>query len=102
MPVKSLLFIYLAGFALCYSCHQGGSFHMTTLSFQGGEARHLLARLLDIPNLPEGVPTLEPKVLHQLVRHFGLEECGDILAMATPHQLTQIFDEDLWSSNRPG
>lgn len=41
-------------------------------------------------------------MLHQLVRHFGLEECGEVIALATTQQLTQIFDDDLWSSNKPG
>jgi hypothetical protein len=79
-----------------------GSFHMTTLAFEGGALRHLLARLLDSPDLAQVVPSLDPKVLHQLVRHFGLEECGAVIAFATTEQLTQIFDDDLWSSNTAG
>ena len=75
---------------------------MTTLAFDGGEPRHLLARLLDRPDLAEVVQSLDPKVLHQLVRRFGLEECGEVIALATPQQLTQIFDDDLWSSDTPG
>ena len=75
---------------------------MTTLAFDGGAPRHLLARLLDRSDLAQVVPNLDPKVLHQLVRRFGLEECGNIIALATAQQLTQIFDEDLWSSQTPG
>jgi hypothetical protein len=75
---------------------------MTTLAFEGGAPRHLLTRLLDTPNLAQVVQSLDPKVLHQLVRHFGLEECGEVIALATTQQLTQIFDDDLWSSDTPG
>ncbi len=75
---------------------------MTTLAFEGGAPRHLLARLLDRPDLAQVVQSLDPKVLHQLVRHFGLEECGEVIALATTQQLTQIFDDDLWSSDTPG
>jgi hypothetical protein len=77
---------------------------MTTLTFtfDGGEPRHLLARLLDTPDLAQVVPSLDPKVLHQLVRHCGLEECSEIIALATPQQLIQIFDDDLWRSDVPG
>jgi hypothetical protein len=75
---------------------------MTTLAFDGAEPRHLLSRLLDTPNLAEVVPALDPKVLHRLVRHCGLEECSAIVALATPQQLTQIFDDDLWRSDAPG
>ena len=75
---------------------------MTTLAFDAGGPRHFLARLLDTPNLAEVVQSLDPKVLHQLVRHFGLEECGEVIALATTQQLTQIFDDDLWRSDVPG
>lgn len=87
---------------MCYSSLTGDRPHMTTLAFQGGAARHLLARLLETPNLAQVVQSLDPKVLHQLVRHFGVEECGEVIALATTQQLTQIFDDDLWSSNTPG
>jgi hypothetical protein len=75
---------------------------MTTLAFDGGGPRQLLARLLDTPDLAQVVPSLDPKILQQLVRHVGLEECGAIVALATAQQLTQIFDEDLWRSDLPG
>ncbi len=69
---------------------------MTTLAFDRGEPRHSLARLLGRSDLAQVVPSLDPKVLHHLVRSCGLEECGEVLALATSEQLTQIFDEDLW------
>src|SRR5205085_11630525 len=48
------------------------------------------------------VPRLDPKALHQLIRHVGLEECGQIISLTTTEQLTYLFDEDLWASNLPG
>jgi hypothetical protein len=75
---------------------------MTKLVFDGGTPRHLLARLLDRSDLAQVVPSLDPKVLHQLVRHFGLDQCSEIVALATPQQLTEIFDDDLWRSDIPG
>jgi hypothetical protein len=63
---------------------------------------HVLARLLDAPNLPALVRELEPELLHRLVRARGLEACGDIVSLATPEQLSQVFDLDLWRAASPG
>jgi hypothetical protein len=62
--------------------------------------RDVLARLLDTPDLPAVVQSLEPAVLQQLVRHCGLEDCGEIVALATTDQLTRLFDADLWTSSK--
>jgi hypothetical protein len=62
----------------------------------------LLERLLDIPNLPEVVRKLDPQILHRLVRVVGLEDCGEIVSLATPAQLMRVFDADLWRSDRRG
>jgi Family of unknown function (DUF6178) len=62
----------------------------------------LLERLLDTPNLPQVVRELDPQILHRLVRVVGLEDCGEIVSLATPAQLTRVFDVDLWRSDRPG
>ena len=48
------------------------------------------------------MPHLPAETLHQLLRHHGLESCGEIVASATPGQLTTLFDLDLWRSARPG
>jgi Family of unknown function (DUF6178) len=62
----------------------------------------LLSRLLDTPNLPEVVRSLEPRTLHALINTCGLEDCGAIVALATPEQLMRVFDLDLWRSRAPG
>ena len=42
------------------------------------------------------MPRLPPETLHALVRHGGLEACGDLIAAATPAQLMSVLDLDLW------
>lgn len=64
--------------------------------------RHLLARILETPHLAEVVPRLQADVLHRLIERCGLEDCGELVALATPDQLTGVFDLDLWRCNRPG
>jgi hypothetical protein len=59
-------------------------------------------RLRDASELARVVPDLEPRVLHQIVRRVGLEEAGEIVALATREQLQRVFDLDLWRSDGPG
>ena len=75
---------------------------MPTNALDPRRPSHLLERLLDTPNLPQVVRQLDPQILHQLVRVVGLEDCGEIVSLATPGQLTRVFDVDLWRSDRPG
>ncbi len=75
---------------------------MNPYALQPEAPRRLIARLLDTPHLAEIVQRLDPKQLHQLVLHCGLEDCGEILALATTEQLTRVFDHDLWTSGRAG
>jgi hypothetical protein len=59
-------------------------------------AEQRLARLLDSPLLARVVPHLPPETLHQLIRHRGLDACGELVTAATPAQLTSVLDLDLW------
>jgi hypothetical protein len=68
----------------------------------GTSADDRLARLLDAPYLARVVPHLPAETLHQLIRHRGLEACGELLTSATPAQLTSLLDLDLWRHARPG
>ena len=61
-----------------------------------------LARVLDAPHFARVVPHLAPETLHQLIRHSGLDACGELVASATPEQLTSILDLDLWRHPQPG
>jgi hypothetical protein len=69
---------------------------------EAGSVRSPLARLLDAPHLARLVPHLPPETLHQLIRHSGLHACADLVASATPEQLTSVLDLDLWRHAQPG
>ena len=43
-----------------------------------------------------------PEALHQLVLHHGVEACTDLIAAATPEQVTAVLDLDLWRPIAPG
>ncbi|HEY6330049.1 MAG TPA: DUF6178 family protein [Blastocatellia bacterium] len=64
--------------------------------------RHLLARILDTPGLEKVVPGLQPDLLHRVILNCGLEDCGELMALATSEQLERIFDLDLWRASQPG
>ena len=67
-----------------------------------GSVHDRLARLLDSPLLARVVPHLAPEALHQIIRYRGLDACGELVASATPEQLTSVFDLDLWPNRQPG
>jgi hypothetical protein len=67
-----------------------------------GSLEDRLARLLDTPFLARVVPHLPPETLHQLIRHRGLDACGELVTSATPAQLTSLLDLDLWRREGPG
>jgi Family of unknown function (DUF6178) len=66
------------------------------------DRRTVLDRILDTPYLEHVVPRLQPELLHLIIRSCGLEDCGELVVLATPEQLTRIFDLDLWRSTQPG
>src|SRR5262245_55084538 len=66
------------------------------------DGRGLLDRILNTPNLEHVVPQLPPDLLHRVIRACGLEDCGEIVALATPEQLERIFDLDLWRAAKAG
>jgi len=45
---------------------------------------------------------LDARTLGRVVRHVGLEDAGEIVALATTDQLRDMFDEDLWVSPEAG
>jgi hypothetical protein len=65
-------------------------------------ARNLLARILDQPQLAEQIQRLPPAVLGSLIDRIGLEDAGELVALATTEQLADVFDDDLWKNQRPG
>jgi hypothetical protein len=66
------------------------------------EPQGLLERILEIPRLAHVVPRLQPEVLHRVIQTCGLEDCAELVALATPDQLLRVFDLDLWHGGRPG
>src|SRR5215813_5233945 len=66
------------------------------------EHRNVLNRILNTPHLEHVVPRLQPELLHRVIQSCGLEDCGELVVLATPEQLTSIFDLDLWRSAQPG
>jgi hypothetical protein len=72
------------------------------LSTLAPRPRRLLQRLLDEPALVARVQELPPRALGRLIDHLGLEDAGELIALATTEQLARIFDDDLWRSARAG
>jgi hypothetical protein len=64
--------------------------------------RALVNRILDDPALVGAVQALPPAALMRLIDHVGLEDAGELVALATVDQLCRVFDEDVWQSARPG
>jgi len=71
-------------------------------SLRDARVRPLLDRILDTPHLAHVIPRLQPELLHRVIQTYGLEDCGELVALATPEQLTRVFDLDLWRSARAG
>jgi Family of unknown function (DUF6178) len=66
------------------------------------DSRTMLDRILDTPCLEHVVPRLQPDLLHRVIQSCGLEDCGELVVLATPEQLMRILDLDLWRSVQPG
>jgi hypothetical protein len=55
-----------------------------------------------ILRLAELAPRLRPALLHRVISAYGLEDCAELVAQATPAQLSHVLDLDLWRPARPG
>src|SRR5688500_19473014 len=53
-----------------------------------------LFRSCDTPHLARVVPQLPAQLLHGVIQRVGLEDCGELLALATTEQLSAVFDLD--------
>jgi hypothetical protein len=62
----------------------------------------LLVRILETPDLAAAVQSLPAPVFAELIDVVGLEDAGEIVAFASPAQLAEMFDEDLWRSEQAG
>ena len=62
----------------------------------------LLLRILERPGLVAAVRELPGAVLGKLIDRIGLEDAGELVALATTAQLERVFDDDLWRADRAG
>src|SRR5687768_6750068 len=62
----------------------------------------VLERVLGTPHLAQVIPRLQPEVLHRLIQRYGLEDCVELVAHATPGQLARVFALDWWRAGAPG
>jgi hypothetical protein len=65
-------------------------------------AAQLLMRILERPALVAAVRELPGAVLGKLIARVGLEDAGELVALATTAQLERVFDDDLWRADRAG
>ncbi|KAB0664073.1 hypothetical protein F6V25_14810 [Oryzomonas japonica] len=65
-------------------------------------SNRLLNRILEEPQFIAVIQKLNGRALNKLIHHIGIEDCGEIIALATTGQLEQVFDEDLWRGAHPG
>lgn len=70
--------------------------------FRVASASQLLSHILERPQLVSAVRELPPSALSRLIDHIGLEDAGELVALATPEQLADLFDADLWRADAPG
>jgi hypothetical protein len=62
----------------------------------------LLLRILERPELVGEVRELPGAVLGKLIDRIGLEDAGELVALASAEQLERIFDDDLWRAEAAG
>ncbi len=76
---------------------------MTSLSrSRVPSSTELLLRILERPALVAAVRELPGAVLGKLIDRIGLEDAGELVALATTAQLERVFDDDLWRAERVG
>jgi hypothetical protein len=76
---------------------------MTSLSrSRVPSSTNLLLRILERPALVAAVRELPGAVLGKLIQRVGLEDAGELVALATTEQLERVFDDDLWHAERAG
>src|SRR5215510_10348172 len=62
----------------------------------------LLMRIFDRPELLSAVRELPAPVLGKLIDRVGLEDAGELVALASTAQLERMFDDDLWKAANAG
>jgi hypothetical protein len=62
----------------------------------------VLAKLLEAPDLARRLQALPAAALREVLVEIGIEDAGELIALASFEQLRDVFDEDLWRSAAPG
>jgi len=62
----------------------------------------LLAKFIETPDLVRTIRRLPGQAFSALVRRVGVEDAGEIIALATTDQIVTAFDEDLFVNDTPG
>lgn len=77
---------------------------MTSLNrnHQVPSSNALLMRIFDRPELVAAVRELPAPVLGKLIDRIGLEDAGELVALASTAQLERMFDDDLWQAANAG
>jgi len=76
---------------------------MSVLAKQpGSSSTKLLMRILEQPGLVASVQAMSPAQLGELIDQVGLEDAGELVALASTAQLERILDDDLWRAERAG
>ncbi|HKP63644.1 MAG TPA: DUF6178 family protein [Polyangiales bacterium] len=62
----------------------------------------LLSHILERPAFVAAVRELPAAALSRLIDRVGLEDCSELVALASTEQLEAMFDEDLWRADASG
>jgi hypothetical protein len=75
---------------------------VTSLARPRTPSAQLLLRILDRPELVAAVRELPAPVLGSLIERVGLEDAGELVALASSEQLERMLDQDVWRAAAPG
>lgn len=70
--------------------------------YETPSSAQLLRHVLERPELVAAVRELPGEALARLIDRIGLEDAGEIVALASTEQLSRVFDEDLWRAEHVG
>mgnify|MGYP006951126270 CR=1 FL=1 len=76
--------------------------HASTTSLSAGGSRELLQRLSGTQHFAHAVSRLPPEALHGLIQACGIEDCAELLTLASAEQLSAVVDLDLWRTEQAG
>jgi hypothetical protein len=62
----------------------------------------LLSHILEHKELVGAIRELPPAMLSRLVDRIGLEDSGDLIALASTEQLAALLDHDVWRADESG